>query len=334
MGIQAKQTLAEHIPVIDLSPLHPNRNTGTSALSRQQASDVAAALHAASQGLGFIYIRGHGIAEDCIGQARAAAYEFFRAEESVKAAVSVSAQHRGWLRPGGARMQDDAAVDLKESFIWGYEDAQGRTESDHALRGPNQWPVSQPQLQRAAMRYFREAHEVAYRLMQGFALGLNLPENFFLQTCQRPISRGSFVYYPPQDNDAAEQFGVGPHTDFGVLTVLCQDDVGGLQVQDVNGDWLQAPPIEGTLVVNVGDLLSRWTEGAYKSTPHRVINSSGRERLSLVLAFDPDPDTLIDACDVYGPEHVASQAAITCGDYLLQRFARAFSYRDKQTSTA
>ena len=339
MSVLARQTLAEQIPVIDLSPLRPcadrpaDDSAGSGPATTTAVQHVAAALHAASQGLGFIYIKGHGIAPDCIDDARAAAYEFFRADDDRKATVSVSAQHRGWLRPGGARMQDDAAVDLKESFIWGHEDEHGQTDSDHALRGPNQWPVDQPQLQQAAMRYFRDAHEGAHRLMQGFALGLNLPENFFLQSCSRPISRGSFVYYPPQSSHTAGQFGVGPHTDFGAPTVLCQDDVGGLQVQDVNGDWLQAPPIEGTLVVNVGDLLSRWTEGAYKSTPHRVINSSGRERLSLVLAFDPDPDTLIDARDVYGPEHIASQPAIRCGDYLLQRFARAFSYREKLPAT-
>ena len=306
------------IPVIDLSPLRSGENP----------SAVATALHAASQGLGFIYIKGHGIPASTIDAARAAAYQFFRAPDSEKATISVSAQHRGWLRPGGAKMQDDAAVDLKESFIWGYEDADGRTESDHPLRGPNQWPDTVPQLQAAAMAYFQQAHEVACQLMRGFALGLNQAEDFFLRSCERPISRGSFVYYPPQNTDSStRQFGVGPHTDFGVLTVLCQDNVGGLQVQDVDGNWVKAPPIEDTLIVNVGDLLSRWTDGAYKSTPHRVINTSGRERLSLVLAFDPDPETIIDARDVHGAAYQPAEEAITCGDYLLWRFARAFSYR-------
>lgn len=324
MGVLVQKTLAEQIPVIDLSPLR----------SGADPRSVAHALHAASQGLGFIYIKGHGIPEECIRDARAAAYAFFRADDAIKSAVTVSSQHRGWLQPGAAKMQDNAPVDLKESFIWGYEDESGHTENDHPLRGPNQWPINMPQLRVYAMRYFKEAHDVAFHLMRGFALGLDLPEDFFLQNCSRPISRGSFVYYPPQDALTDGQFGVGPHTDFGVLTVLCQDDVGGLQVQDVNGHWLEAPPMEGTLVVNVGDLLSRWTDGAYKSTPHRVINSSGRERLSLVLAFDPDPDTLIDARAVHGAHPVSSEPAITCGDYLLQRFARAFSYREKTTTTA
>ncbi len=316
----ARELSQELIPVIDLSPLRSGENP----------SAVAGALHAASQGLGFIYIKGHGIPQTSIDAARAAAYQFFRSPDSDKAKVSVSAQHRGWLRPGGAKMQDDAAADLKESFIWGYEDADGHTESDHPLRGPNQWPDGVPQLQAAAMTYFQQAHDVAYQLMRGFALGLKLPEEFFLRSCERPISRGSFVYYPPQNTDSSTlQFGVGPHTDFGVLTVLCQDNVGGLQVQDVNGDWVKAPPIKDTLIVNVGDLLSRWTDGAYKSTPHRVINASGRERLSLVLAFDPDPETIIDAREVQGGAHQPAEEPITCGDYLLWRFAKAFSYRSE-----
>ncbi len=159
-------------------------------------------------------------------------------------------------------------------------------------------------------------------------MGLDLDESFFLKTSTQPLSRASFVYYPPQPVELGQrQFGVGAHTDFGVLTVLCQDDVGGLQVQNASGDWIEAPPIPDTLIVNVGDLLSRWTDGAYKSTPHRVVNSSGRERMSLVLAFDPDPQTLIDPNQVFGTEHVSVNEPITCGDYLTWRFDKAFSYR-------
>ncbi|MFK7854779.1 MAG: isopenicillin N synthase family dioxygenase [Granulosicoccus sp.] len=320
MDTSAKVMRTDAIPVVDLTSL---RNQSDSA-------SVACALHAASQSLGFIYVKGHGIPEHIINAARRSAFDFFRSPETDKATVLISAQHRGWLRPGAAKMQDDAKVDLKESFIWGAQDANGATQQDHPLRGPNQWPSFTPDLQNHAMSYFDQVHEVAFHLMRGFALGLGLNENFFLRSCSRPLSRASFVYYPPQSQQSTqEQFGVGPHTDFGVLTVLCQDDTGGLQVEDINGDWIHAPPIEGTLVVNVGDLLSRWTAGAYKSTPHRVVNSSGRERLSLVLAFDPDPETVIDSRDIFGKDSSAPEKNITCGDYLLWRFAKAFSYRDQ-----
>lgn len=318
MGYAAAKTFeADLIPVVDISPLREGGD----------ARAVAEALHKASTGLGFIYIKGHGIPDATIDAAREAAYAFFRADEADKAAVRVSKSHRGWLSAGGARMADGARPDLKESFIFGYQNAAGDTPDDHVLRGANQWPAVPPRMEAASMAYFEAASTVAHHLMRGFALGLGLAEDTFLRTSDKPLSRASYVYYPAQPADAGEgQFGVGPHTDFGVLTVLCQDNVGGLQVQTVDGDWVHAPPIPGTLIVNVADLLSRWTAGAYVSTPHRVVNASGRERLSLVLAYDPNPDTLIDPGPIVGTVPGA-EPPITCGDYLVWRFERAFAYR-------
>ncbi len=312
-------TAAGAIPVIDIAPL---RDGG-------DAAGVAAALLAASRDLGFIYVSGHRIPGAVIAAAREAAYAFFRAPAADKKRYAISDRHRGWLAPGGARMQDDIGTDLKESFLWGYQDSDGNAPADHPLRGPNQWPDFVPGIERAAIDFFAQADRVARDLLAGFALGLGLEADFFLRNCRLPLSRASFVYYPSEDPQSeAPRFGVGPHTDFGVLTVLCQDQNGGLQIQNYAGDWIEAPPIDGTLVVNVGDLLERWTDGAFRSTPHRVVNTSGRERLSLVLAFDPDPETRIDARDIYGADYPAKQAAITCGDYLIARFARAFAYRD------
>ena len=100
-----------------------------------------------------------------------------------------------------------------------------------------------------------------------------------------------------------------------------------MQIQDINGEWFHAPPIKDTIIVNVADLLSRWTAGEYKSTPHRVVNNSGLERLSIVLAFDPNPETMIDPKDIFGKNFEANEEPITCGDYLVWRFGKAFSYR-------
>lgn len=113
-----------------------------------------------------------------------------------------------------------------------------------------------------------------------------------------------------------------------MLKVLCQDDVGGLQVQGVTGAWIEAPPIPGTLLVNMAGPLARWTDGEYSSTPHRVVNSSGRERLSLVLAFGPNPETLTDPSAVFGPERAPAAQPITCGDDLPWRFGKARAYRE------
>lgn len=314
------ETMSEDtaIPVVDIAPLRDN--------SDPQA--VAQALHRANTGLGFVYVKGHGIPDTLIAAARARALDFFRAEPSNKEAVRITGNHRGWLGIGGAKMEDDAKADLKESFVWGYQPDDGVYPTDHALRGANKWPEAFPDLEALCLEYFAKAHEVAEHLMRGFALGLGLDERFFLRSNDKPMSRNSFVYYPHQGAEAAaDQFGVGPHTDFGVLTVLCQDNVGGLEVRDIAGNWIAAPPIDGTLIVNVGDLLARWTDNAYHSTPHRVKNTSGRERLSIVLAYDPNPETPIDARDVFGPGHEAATPPTTCGDYLTWRFAKAFAHK-------
>lgn len=309
------------IPVIDIGPLRD----GSDPLR------VAQALHRASREVGFLYVSNHGIAPALLDGARAQALAFFRQPIADRQAVAISPQHRGFLAQGAARMHDGALPDRKESFVWGYEDASGHTPQDHALRGANRWPAAMPALRRYAMDFFEQADLVARQLLQGFALGLNLDPGFFLARSAHPMSRAAFVYYPPQAAGAQAgdgAYGVAPHTDFGVLTVLCQDDVGGLEVQDARGRWVDAPPIPDTLVINVGDLLARWTRGVYRSTPHRVVNRSGRERLSLVLAFDPDPDTLVDPQQVFGNAD-AADAPITCGDYLAWRFGKSFDYRNR-----
>lgn len=305
------------IPVIDIGPLRDGSNS----------MQVAQALHQASRDIGFIYISNHGMDLNLLENVRQQALRFFRQPSPIKQALGISNKHRGFLSMGQARMQAGKLPDLKESFIWGIEDSQGNTQEDHPLRGKNRWPQELPELRAGAMEFFDQADQVSRLLLKGFALGLGLQPQHFLRTCSLPMSRAAFVYYPAQDSQkTTEQFGVAPHTDFGVLTILCQDDVGGLQVQNAQGQWVNARPIPGTLVVNVGDLLSRWTNGEYRSTPHRVINSSGKERLSLVLAFDPDPETRIDAREVF-PDREPLEPSIDCGDYLIWRFGKSFNYR-------
>ncbi|MBT7583431.1 MAG: 2-oxoglutarate and iron-dependent oxygenase domain-containing protein, partial [Kordiimonadaceae bacterium] len=156
----AKSVDAGTIPVIDITPLRDGSDP----------QSVAKKLHDANTGLGFIYIKGHGIPQYVIEKAREAAYKFFRASPDEKEIVKISTKHRGWIGTGGAKMEDDLKPDLKESFLWGYEDEKGDTPEDHELRGANQWPASLPNLQTYANEYFKHAHDVAHTLMRGFAL--------------------------------------------------------------------------------------------------------------------------------------------------------------------
>ncbi len=305
------------IPIIDIGPLRDG----------SAESGVAREIHEASRDVGFLYIRNHGIDPELIAEAHRKGLAFFRQDDEIKREVSINQDHRGYLRPGASKMDDDATADLKESFVWGHDFPQ--SQRMRPLEGVNQWPASMPGLRPVLERYIVAASEVARHVLRGCALGLGLSADTFLQRTSRPLSRASLTYYPPQpENLGPDVFGVSPHTDFGVLTVLHQDEVGGLHVQDYEGEWVAAPPVPGTLVVNVGDLLARWSNSKLRSTPHRVINRSGRERLSIVLAFDPDFDTLIDPSVSCADGEVPGHDTITCGDYLVWRFARSFSYDD------
>ena len=312
---------ADEVPVIDVAPLRDGADP----------VGVGAELARAAAEVGFLYVRNHGVDVALVERARRAALDFFRLPEEAKREAATNRFHHGYLKPGSTQMYDGARLDLKESFNWGVElDGEAGAESPSAnpLLGPNVWPAAMPALKPSVYPYFEVASACAEDLLRGFALGAGLDAEHFIRCRDRPLSRGSLQYYPPQPEDAAEdQFGVAPHTDFGVLTVLCQDEIGGLEIRRRDGTWAAMPPIPGTLVVNIGDLLERWSNRRYRSTMHRVINASGRERLSLVLAYDPNFETLVDPRAFCTEGETPRDAPITCGDYLLWRFAKAFSYR-------
>ena len=310
----------DRVPVVDIGPLRDGSNAGA----------VADRLYRASSEIGFIYISNHGIDPALAAAAREAAMRFFRLPENIKRKVVMGPTHRGFIPIGDSTMYEGARPDLKETFVWGFEPADADAAAPgNRFRCPNTWPDSVPELKDVTLPYFHAVHTLAVDLMHAFAAGLGLPADTFVQTAEYPISRGSYVYYPPQTADADEQqFGVGAHTDFGVLTILNQDNVGGLQVQALDGRWIDAPPVPGTLVVNVGDLLARWTNDRYRSTPHRVINRSGRERLSLVVAYDPDYETLVDPAVACRAGEAPKYEPIRCGDYLQWRFSRSFRYTE------
>ena len=319
----AKSIEASTIPVIDMAPLIDG---GAEARRR-----VADEFRRAAGEIGFFYVRNHNVAQPVIERAIGAAKRFFALPAETKNQVKVEGWHRGFLSVGQAKMYDDAKVDLKESFIYGLEIAADDPDfcAGNRMVVPNRWPAAIPELREALYPYFASAVECGRALLRGFALGMDLPEDSFVRNWRKNISRGAAIYYPPQPPDLGrEQFGVAPHTDFGVLTVLWQDDSGGLQVLNKQQQWVTAHPIAGTLVVNVGDLLARWTNDGFASTAHRVVNTSGHARYSMPVAVDPDHDTLIDPRMVCRPGETPHYEPITCGDYLNWRFKKAFAYRD------
>ena len=227
-------------------------------------------------------------------------------------------------------MEKATRVDLKESFVWGLDlpDEHPDLTEENPFLGRNQWPSQMPEFRASVYPFFEAGLECGKEMMRAFALSLDLPEEVFLQATNQPIARSSVIYYPPQSSDLGEtQFGVAPHTDYGCLTLLWQDSVGGLEVQTRQGEWVTAHPLEDTLVVNVGDLLSRWTNNAFQSTLHRVINRKNVERYSMVIAWDPNFETLVDPAKVFPESEAVQYEPVQCGDYVLSRFDASFSYR-------
>ncbi len=311
------------IPVIDVAPMAAGNGAA-----------VAAQMLAAAQGIGFFYIRNHGVPAGLIDQVFSLGRRFFKGARSEKDRFAVNPWHRGFIRQGEATMYKGARPDLKESFIWGLEEGASGGPNAHGIP-PNQWPDFEPEMRAVLSAYFSATHAVGWNLMRAFAEGLGVSPETFVRSIAHPTSRGSLVWYPPQSAEqtpeaGTAQYGVSPHTDWGCLTLLAQDNAGGLEVQGRDGEWVTAHPIEGTYVVNVGDLLARWTNDRFKSTPHRVVNRSGRERLSCAMFIDPDRDTVV--APVVGDGEAARYVPVTCGEYVQSRFDQAFAYRQKQAS--
>lgn len=316
----ARQIEIDEIPVIDIGRLASGDAAGLDA--------VAAEMLAAAESSGFFYVRNHGIDQALIDRVFDLSRAFYAHPIEEKRQVAVNAWHRGFIRAGEAKMYQGARPDLKESFVWGLDSATDAGAPDDHGTPPNQWPSFMPELRATLDRYFTEANDVGWRLLRAFATAIGEPADRFVRTITRPTTRGTMIYYPPQPPDLGdEQFGVSPHTDWGCLTLLYQDQTGGLEVKGRDGGWVTAHPIPGTFVVNVGDLLARWTNDRFTSNPHRVVNRSGRERYSVAVFVDPDRDTIIDPVTRAGEK--PHYPPVTCGDYVKSRFDAAFAYRQK-----
>lgn len=307
------------IPVINIGPV----------LEGSDVEGVAAQIHRAATQSGFFYISGHGIPAEVMEDAFAVSRAFFDQPVTVKETVAVNTDQRGWMATGMSTLEGAKTHDLKEVFFWGAETAPDDPDVVQAkpLVAINQWPEeAYPRLQADLMPYYDSVCAVARQVMSALARSLDLPADFFAQAYERPLARGQLVYYPPstQSDEAEQRFGVAAHTDFGVLTFLLQDMNGGLQVKVKSGQWVEAPPIPGTLVCNIGDLLARWSNDRFASTLHRVINRSGRARYSIPVFFDPHTDTVIDPRDLGASEGECLYSPVKAGEYIAGRNRKSF----------
>jgi isopenicillin N synthase-like dioxygenase len=309
------------IPVIDIAPLIDG--------SPEQARDVAKALGTACREVGFFYISGHGVPAALMKRVFDTSAAFFTGPASVRDAVSFDGpgSNRGYIGLRGETLDPGKPPDVKEAFNIGLELAPDDPEllAGAAFRAANHWP-DMPGFRDTMLDYFNRVWRVGCDLHCGFALDLGLAPDFFESKLDRPIATLRLLHYPPSEKPlSGGQLGAGVHTDYGNVTLLATDAVGGLMVQDRSGRWLDAPVIPGTFVCNIGDCLMRWSNDVYVSTPHKVVNP-GRDRYSVAFFLDPNPDAVV-AClpTCTSPQRPAKYAPISGADFLRSRLEPTYA---------
>lgn len=318
--------MSEPLPIIDISPLLEDN-----AAAR---AETAERIGAACRSLGFFYASGHAISAATLARIDKESRRFFALPEAEKMKIAMARGGRAWrgFFPVGGELTS-GEPDIKEGLYLGenlgLDDP--RVAARLPLHGANLYPAAIPELRGAIDGFMHGAERTAHAIMEGIALSLGLDAQYFRDAyTARPTMLFRIFHYPA--SHAGEGWGVGEHTDYGLLTLLAQDDNGGLEVKTPHG-WISAPPIPGALVCNIGDMLDRLTGGAYRSTPHRVLNVSGRSRLSFPFFFDPGFEARIEplpgshAQDDSGERRDRANVHAfegTYGDYLLAKVGKVF----------
>lgn len=273
-------------------------------------------LRHAARTFGFFYLSGHGVPENLQREIVGISKAFFALPEADKLAVEMvrSPHFRGYTRAGWERTKGQA--DWREQFDAGAEriavEQNATTSPWSRLQGPNQWPAALPELKRAVLEWQSELTRVAIELLQAFAAALGQDKDIF-----NPIYRDApnqhlkIIRYPGRDSTGSDQ-GVGAHKDSGFLTLLLQDVQGGLQVEKDSG-WIDATPVQGTFVINIGEILELASNGYLKATIHRVVTPpSGKDRLSVAFFFGADLNATVPLLNL--PENLAKEAGGTDTD--------------------
>ena len=286
-GTEARKIDFSDIPVIDIGAMLGDDDAAK--------SETAAKVREAATNVGFFYVKNHGVPEDVTETAKATAERFYALPEDIKNRYDVmkTKRHKGYV-PVGGLSADPSIVDLQEGYEIGLELPEDDPDyrEGNALLGPNVWPEELPEFQTDIYRYFEESMELGKRLYRLFALATAMPEDYFDPMVTKPCAQLRILYYPETDPKDAK-IGIGAHTDYESFTLLWQSE-SGLQVQNRAGEWIEAPPIEGTFIINIGDMMMRWTNDLFVSTPHRVVNTSGKKRYSMALFFAANHDTVVE----------------------------------------
>jgi isopenicillin N synthase-like dioxygenase len=311
-----------NLPIVDIDGLYSH--------SAEARSAVALAIQAACLDKGFFYCIGHGVDTGLIESVFAESARFFACPASEKEAVSMSLSkaNRGYEPLRGQTLEKGAPPDLKEGYYIGTNiDADDERALRYFNTGPNVWPAAMPEFEEVMTTYMAAMKALTSKLLEGIALSLDLEADYFRDFEKDPIATLRLLHYPAQEADPLpDEKGCGAHTDFGATTILLQDGVGGLQVWDHDkGVWLDAVPVPGAFIINLGDMMARWTNDRYRSTIHRVINASGRERYSVPFFFSGYPEHPISCIPSTLDEgKVARYATMTVDQHMRERYSTTY----------
>ena len=307
------------IPKIDISEIEEKE------FSRTLLQDFFSAYNK----YGFGYIINHGIEKTLIEQLFQVSKQFHSQPLSEKMRVALDHNHRGYIAINTSTDVNSKLADVKkpnqsESFMMMRED---KSElPDVYLSGPNQWPKLE-NFKEVLEKYTCNMTKLGRNLMRLALLSSGVKDLSVMKSFDTPTIWLRLLHYPPiSKNSPSDLYGSAPHTDFGCLTILAQDEIGGLQVQTREGEWIDVPKLEGSFVVNVGDMLSRYTNGLLRSTPHRVINKSGKERFSCPFFFDPNTNAVVQPLKGTGKPKFSH---INFGEFLREELEASYEKHKK-----
>jgi isopenicillin N synthase-like dioxygenase len=311
------------LPIVDLSDSYSD--------DIEIRKQVAWEIHKACRDTGFFYVTGHRVPEQLRQSQLMAAQRFFELPLESKTAISMkqSAAKRGYETMQAQTLDTGSPADLKEGFQMGIElpPTHPRVLDGVPNHGPNQWPEGLPGFRRQMEMYQAEMIRLGRHLMQCLALSLYMPENYFDAGTENPMCTVRLLHYPPHPTGAEEnQLGAGAHTDWGAITMLLQDDCGGLELRNSAGEWIRADPVKGAFVVNLGDMVRRWSNDLYQSTMHRVLNNvSGRDRYSVASFFNPDHFYRVECLATCLPAgDTPRYQPVTVGEHIEDMFQRTY----------
>ncbi len=310
------------IPIIDVSPLL----SGSSAT----AETIGKQIGAAARDVGFFYVAGHDVPLALMNEVFRHAAELFSAPAPIREAVAFNgaSNNRGYIRMGGESLDPSQPPDMKEAFNIGLELAADDPEivTGVPFRGVNLWP-DLPEFRDTMLAYFNAVWRLGRDLHRGIAFDLGIAPGFFEDKLDRPMATLRLLHYPPAPGRLQDgQLGAGEHTDYGNLTLLVTDEIGGLMVRDRSGNWLDAPVLPGAFICNIGDCLMRWSNDVYVSTPHKVNAPKNADRYSVAFFLDPNPDALV-AClpSCTAPGETPKYPPITGADFIRSRLEPTFA---------